>query len=387
MGESKHISEINPESGMNPHDFNGRMTISKLADSLALSKGTVSKALNGYCDVSAETKKRVIKAAKQLGYRPLEHAQAIRTGRIKSIGLVLQKDDYDGYNFFLKDFLIGITQSIASLGWTLTVASANSYDDFQEVASRLVEQRKVDGFILPRTKVYDRRYAYLTEMGVPNVLFGRLHQGFKDQDTSVAWYDIDGQCAFADAVLRMSNHGHSRIGFVGAPSHYTYAQIREGGYLLGLAEAGLPLDKNLIVSNMQTREDGERATLMLLSLPKPPTAIIFTTDETAIGAYTVAARLGLKLGRDLSISAYDGTARGGFMMPVLTSYKVNLHQAGSRLSSLLINRVEGVKPQTLREVAYAEFMKGGTDGPPALNSNQLAEKISQLTMNMGNHQY
>lgn len=363
-----------------------RVNLSMLAETLDLSKGTVSKALNGYGDVSERTKNRVLRTAKKLGYKPLAHAQAIRTGRIKSIGLVLQVDDYDGYNFFLRDFLIGISQTTSSLGWTLTVASASSYEDFEEVVDRLIDQRKVDGFILPRTQNSDPRYVYLSQLSVPTVLFGRLQFQNVDQDTNSSWYDIDGQSAFADAVIRMKNHGHSRIGFVGAPSNYTYAQFRKSGYELGLAESAIEVDEALIISDMQTREDGERATEKLLGLPNPPTAIIFSTDEIAMGAYVVAEKFGLKLGHDLSISAYDGTARGGYMMPSLTSYKVNLHEAGARLSALLIERVKGEKAETLREVANAEFMKGGSDGPPKLNSHQLAEKISRTIENFGNHQ-
>ena len=378
------------ESGQFPRTVAGanssRVTISMLADSLDLSKGTVSKALNGYGDVSELTKARVAEAADRLGYRPLGHAQAIRTGRIKSVGLVLQLEEHDGYGFFLRDFLAGISQATSARGWTLTVASASSHGEFEDVASRLVEQRKVDGFILPRTQLNDSRYVFLSRMGVHSVLFGRLWQGSEDRDPEASWYDIDGEFAFADAVLRMKRHGHRRIGFVGAPEEYTYAHIRKAGYLLGLSEAGLETDDSLIIPDMRTREDGERATEILLSLPEPPTAIIFSTDETATGAYSAAARLGLKLGRDLSISAYDGAARGSFMIPSLSSYRVDMGEAGSRLSSLLISRVEGAPPDSLREVAAAQFVKGGTDGPPALSPHELAERASRAAVNSAIHQ-
>lgn len=358
----------------------GRVTIAQLADSLSVSKGTVSKALNGYGDVSRQTKARVAEAARRMGYRPLGHAQAIRTGRSKSVGLVIQADEYDGYGFFLRDFLAGISQSTSEAGWTLTVASSSSYSDFQQVVYRMIEQRKVDGFILPRTLVHDRRLAFLKRLGIPSVLFGRLWEK-EDNATSEldsSCYDVDGESAFSDAVLRMKAHGHSRIGFVGAPSKYTYAQIRRSGYMRGLQAAGLEFDSKLTVSNMRTREDGAQATRTLLEGPVPPTAIIFATDEIAMGAYAVASHFDLTLGQDLSISAYDGTARGGYMTPALSSYCVDMGRAGRRLSSLLINSVEGKMPDHTKEIAPAKFIKGGTDGPPSLSSSQLAKKISHL---------
>ena len=373
-----------------------RVTISQLADSLSVSKGTVSKALNGYSDVSNRTKARVAEAARKMGYRPLSHAQAIRTGRSRSIGLVIQADEYDGYNLFLRDFLAGISQSTSEMGWTLTVASSNSYQDFQQVVCRMVEQRKVDGFILPRILVHDPRYALLKQMGIPSVLFGRLWESEDDliTDNEAICYDIDGELAFAEAVLRMQKHGHSRIGFVGSPPEYTYAHIRRNGYIFGMEKAGLEIDDKLIISDIRTRKDGAQATQRLLETEEPPTAIIFATDEIAMGAYTVASQFNLSLGHDLSISAYDGAAWGRIMSPALTSYQVDMGRAGRRLSSLLIGRIEGKRLDDQEEIAPAKFMRGGTDGPPALSSYELGRKFrrsvngngSQLVRQIGERQ-
>ncbi|MCY3877842.1 MAG: substrate-binding domain-containing protein [Rhodobacteraceae bacterium] len=353
----------------------GRVTIADLAMALDLSKGTVSRALNEYDDISEATKMRVAEAARRMGYRPLEHAQAIRTGRIKSIGLILQMDEHDGYGPFLRDYLAGISQSASDLGWSLTVASAKSSADFERTARRMVEQRRVDGFILPRTLVNDTRFNLLQRMDVPSVLFGRVGYGTGTVDAGASWYDIDGEAALAEAVNRLVKFGHCRIGFVGAPAEYNYSHIRRDGYLRGLAEAGLEHDPDLMISDVRTFSDGERAARKLLLLAEPPTAIVYSTDETALGAYDAAAGFGLKLGRDLSIISYDGAARGSYMQPTLTTFRVNLSEAGYRLASLLVRRVEGEAPESLREMAKAQLVRGGTDGPAVLTSLQLATRI------------
>ena len=371
MGESESSRHrtIRPRSG--------RLTIDDLAASLGLTKGTVSRALNGYDDIAEQTKIRVAAAARELGYRPLGHAQAIRTGRIKSIGLILQMDEHDGYGPFLRDFLAGISQKTSALGWTLTVASATSHHDFEAVATRLVDQRKVDGFILPRTLLHDARYNFLRDMGVHSVLFGRVGFGIEGADAGASWFDIDGELALSEAVGRLAGFGHRRIGFVGAPVEYNYAHIRRDGYIRGLAKAGLPFDGEIALSNVRTRKDGGQATRKLLHLQEPPTAIIFATDETALGAYDAAADHGLNLGRDFSIVSYDGAARGSYMMPALTTFRVNLNEAGSRLASFLVRRVEGEPPESLRELTPAKLVEGGTDGPAVLSSTELAARVCQ----------
>ena len=75
-----------------PFQGSNRVTINHLARELGLAKGTVSKALNKYPDISDSTKRRVLKKAQEMDYRPLAHAQAIRTGRIRSIGIVFQAE-------------------------------------------------------------------------------------------------------------------------------------------------------------------------------------------------------------------------------------------------------------------------------------------------------
>jgi LacI family transcriptional regulator len=148
----------------------GKVTIQDLADHLNLAKGTVSRALNKYPDIAETTRTRVEPAASDLGYRPSSHAQAIRTGLVKSIGLVLNVAGENAHKPFLSDFLNGISRRLGDDEWTLVVASAQSDAHSVEVHSRLVAEHKADGFILPRTKIDDARVNFLKSAGVPFVL-------------------------------------------------------------------------------------------------------------------------------------------------------------------------------------------------------------------------
>ena len=91
-----------------------RITINHLAEALNLTKGTVSKALNEYSDISEATRLRVQRKAAELDYRPLAYAQAIKTGKVRSIGLVFQTDSERP---FLADFLTGVSQTATKKNW------------------------------------------------------------------------------------------------------------------------------------------------------------------------------------------------------------------------------------------------------------------------------
>ncbi|WP_102107457.1 LacI family DNA-binding transcriptional regulator [Oceaniglobus roseus] len=337
-----------------------RPTIQDLARSLGLSKGTVSRALNGYTDISPATRQRISEAAEALGYAPLSHAQAIRTGQVKALGLVLQMEQHDSQRPFLAEFLRGITQAASARSWTLTMATAESEEEGLDTYRRLIRERKADGFILPRSQWHDPRVALLRDEGCPFVLFGRTGDA-----EGCAWFDIRGGAAMEDAVARLHGFGHRRIGFVGADDAFTYARKRRDGYLAGLADVGLSEDPALIHRGGMTAEDGAAAAGRMLELSRPPTALICATDLLAIGAIRAARARGLSIGRDLSVIGYDGTREGQLLDPPLTSYAVDQTAAGARLAELLIARIGGADPETLRETADAVLRPGGTDGPPA----------------------
>lgn len=337
-----------------------RVTISDLADQLSLTKGTVSRALNGYPDIAERTRLRVQKAANDMGYRPLSQAQAIRTGRVRSIGFVVDLHEHDAYRPFLAEFLAGVSAAAAREDWTLTVTTATAEDDITRLFSQLYDARKVDGFILPRTYEHDERAQALRAAGVPYVLFGRVADM-----ADTAYFDISGENAMSAAVTRLHVLGHRRIGFVQGGEGYTYSRLRLEGYRSGLAASGLSYEPQLVAGPALTQSEGQAAAEALLAQANPPTAIVYAVDRAALGAYAAAQNKGLKIGADLSIISYDGIPEGAMMAPPLSSFHVDQQEAGMRLAELLIRLIRGEDASQLQELAQAEFRPGGSHGPPA----------------------
>ncbi len=352
------------------HAVTGRVTISDVAEAAGVAKGTVSRALNNYPDISDATRQRIRRKAEAMGYRPLAQAQAIRTGRSRAIGLVLDADIASAQRPFLSEFLAGVSKTASDASWTLTVAMAAGGSEMLSTMERLVDERKADGFIVPRTLADDPRATLLRRLGVPFVLYGRL----RDIGDS-AWFDILGEDAMRDAVRRLAGHGHRRIGFVNGGSEYNFSSLREAGFRQGMSEAGLDVDPSVVARDAMSSEAGARATRQLMSAPYPPTAIVFAVDVAALGAYAAAEDLGLSIGRDLSIISYDGIPECAWVRPKLTSFRVDSRMAGGRLAGLLIRHVRGEDPTTLRESARAMLWPGGSDGPPERTTEEIARHV------------
>lgn len=336
----------------------GRVTISDVAGALNLTKSTVSRALNGYADISEATQQRVKTMARQMNYQPLSHAQAIKTGRTRSLGLVLALSDHDAHRPFLAEFLAGVSAGASTEGYTLTLASADTDGAVLENFRALLKDGKSDGFILPRPMVRDPRVDFLSAMNVPFVLFGR-----QDDSKEAAWFDIRGEDAMRRAVMHLVSLGHQRIAFVNGGSIYTYASLRRDGFERGMVENGLKLDPELMADNAVTSEDGMQAVSRFLDLETPPTAVVCAVDQVALGAYRAARARGLEIGRDLSITGYDGIAEGGRETPGLTTFAVDRSAAGEQLAKLLIRRIRGEEPETLRHTEDAVFLDRGSTGP------------------------
>lgn len=335
-----------------------RVTISDMADALGMTKSTVSRAMNGYSDISEATRLRVKRMAEKLNYQPLSHAQAIKTGRTRSLGLVLQLSDHDSQRPFLAEFLAGVSAGASNEGFTLTVASADDHAHLIEIFRSLLRDGKADGFILPRAMVKDERVRMLRDADVPFVLFGR-----QDNADGCAWYDVRGEDAMFDAVQHLASLGHKRIGFINGGVIYSYAGLREIGFADGMAAAGLMLDTDLIIEDVVTTVEGAIAAEQLLSHDAPPTAIICATDRAALGVYQAAQARGLTIGRELSVVAYDGIQDGMHAVPPLTTFSVDNREAGVQLATLLIRRVRGEPPETLRKTVPAKFLLRGSTGP------------------------
>lgn len=336
-----------------------RVTISDVSDALGLTKSTVSRALNDYADISAGTRARVRRMADKMGYRPLSQAQAIRTGLTKSLGLVIQLADHDAQRPFLAEFLAGLSRGASADGWTLTLAATDSAESTIETFRTMVLDRKVDGFVLPRTLVADPRIALLRDVQVPFVLFGRT-----PDPAECAWFDVLGEDAMRDAVRHLVRLGHRTIGFINGGTQYMYAGLRSRGFFDAMSDAGLPVRDAHHREDAVTIAEGAAAARAILSSPQRPTAIVCAVDMAALGVYRAAAELGLGIGRDLSVIAYDGTQDGAHATPPLTTFAVDHQASGQRLSQLLIRRIKGEPVDALRETVAATFLIRGSAGPP-----------------------
>ena len=334
--------------------------INDLALELGLTKGTVSRALNGYKDISTKTRQRVTEVARIRGYVPTTQARRLAMGLTETIGLVLPPMPSQPVNTFVSEFIDSISTALNIHGYDLLVHSVNSEESEVEQYKRLVQSRKVDGFIILRTLEVDPRVDYLLKEGFPFVTHGRTAR-MAEHD----WFDIDGEKAFMDATSHLIKLGHHRVGFVGGGKEFFSAQLRLKGYRKMMEETYHKKISSLEHPGNLTGLGGETAARNLLKQNSPPTAILCANDATALGVIKAARELGLQIPQQLSVIGYDGIALGGYLDPPLTTLTFSIEESGREIVAMLLRRLKGPDLPVTSKLASATLKLRGSEGPPA----------------------
>jgi LacI family transcriptional regulator len=313
------------------------VTIRHVAKRLRLSITTVSRALDGYDDVAAKTRERVIRTAREMGYVPSRAARQLRRQRADAIGYVIPGQSPYFTDPFSSAFIAGLGDAASAHNLDLLIATAPPDSDAEhQIYTRWTQSRPVDGIVLSRLRLKDWRAKFLTQNNFPFVAHGHAQMRL-----DFPYIEMDSRAGFIQLVQHLIERGHRRIAYIGAPAKFTLQAERFAGYQTGLQNAGIPFDESLVAESDFTRNGGYQAALRLLDLPQPPTALICVNDLTAIGAMRAAREHNLVVGRDLAIAGYDGTEDSEHTDPPLTTLKQPIYDTAQRLVEMLLQRIAG----------------------------------------------
>lgn len=338
------------------------MRLKELSARLGLSQTTVSRALNGYDDVSEDTRNRVLAAARQHNYRPDARARGLAMGRARAIGHVIPTSTrHEIVNPIFADFIAGAGETYAREGYEM-VLSVVGDDDEARLYRDLAATRRVDGIIVHGPRADDPRVALLRELGLPFVVHGRV----SEETGPYSWVDVNNRRAFFRATEFLRDLGHRRIALVNGLEFMDFAQRRRAGYLAALAEGGIAADPATMASGEMTEPYGHRAAGRMLALENPPTAFLVASTISALGVRRAIEERGLALGRDVSIVTHDD-ALGYFSdpdaVPVFTATRSSVREAGRLAAEMLLEIVEAPDGAPRQRLLEAVLTVGLSTGP------------------------
>lgn len=343
------------------------MNLKELSKLVGLSQTTVSRALNGYPEVSEATRKKVQDAADAHNYSPNTQAQSLATGRAFAIGHVIPlSTKRELVNPVFSDFVAGAGETYSSNGYNMLLSVVP--DEKEERAYRdLMMKRNVDGVVIHAPRMNDSRISLMTEIGLPFIVHGRA----SGQDLPYSWIDVNNTSAFERATEFLLDLGHTEIALINGLETMDFAYRRRKGFETAMAKRGVKPNPSFMRSDKMTEVYGYQTATEMLCSENAPTAFLASSMIIALGIRRAIEEAGLKMGKDVSVITHDDMLSyltNGDTIPVFTSTRSSVRDAGAMTAQMLIDIINSNSKTPVNKLLEAELTVGGSTGPAPIRA-------------------
>ncbi len=325
-----------------------------VAKAAGVSAQTVSRVATGHGAVSPQTRLRVVDAIRRIGYRPNRAARALKTGRFRTIGVVV----FSLTSFGSRSTLDSIASQAAAIGYSVALATLRDAEprNVAEAFTRLSEQA-VDGAIIVMEAHLIDREVLSRGWGFPIVVLDSSDQ----YDLPVVDHDqAQGARLATEHLLRL---GHHSVWHVGGPPRSHSASRRRAAWETALLDHDRPVPSP--VFGDWSSQSGHRAGAALAADPAV-TAVFCANDEMALGVMQAMHRAGRRIPEDVSVVGFDGTPESAWYWPPLTTVRQQFAEVGSEALAQLVSLVEGVELDSARHSPVELIVRASTAPPGGL---------------------
>jgi LacI family transcriptional regulator len=316
------------------------ITIKDIARALGLSTSTVSRALRGSYEISAETRKLVLEYAEKLNYRPNPIALSLKEKRSRSIGIVV----CEIANNFFSQVINGIESVAYKKGYYVIISQSHESFEREVANTQYLASRSVDGLLISlSTETTD--FSHLNKLhdkGLPIVFFDRVTEEMPTH--KVIANNFNGAYQATEHLIRS---GFRRIAHLTISPHLSITKERLAGYKAALADAHLPFDESLVKYCKYgglIASETEEAVDSLLKSANRPDAIVAASDKLSTGALATLAKRGVRVPEDLAIVGFTNSLLTDIFQPALTSVRQPAFEMGQVAMELLIELIEAKHP-------------------------------------------
>lgn len=333
-GNDKKVYNKTGEIAMMPKKPRRRVNIKQVAQEAEVSTQTVSRVINDRPDVAPETRERVLKVIKRLGYRPSAVARSLTRQRSHTLGVVTAGLEYFGPS----QTLTGITQQAEAMGYSLLLMELPTFDtgDVHPMLNNLLA-RQVDGIIWAVAEVGSNRHwvqDWMPELSVPIIFYTM------EPRANLSIVAIDNRMGGRMATEHLLDLGYRHIGHIAGPLDWWEARERKAGWQEALSDAGLSINDRRWVEGDWTPASGERAICQLLDQFPATDAVFVANDQMSLAVLQVTCRRGLRVPQDLAVVGFDAIPEGAYFLPPLTSVRQGLHELGCTAVRELLGMIE-----------------------------------------------
>ena len=330
-------------------------TIKELSLKCGVSVSTVSKALNGYHDISEETRALVLRHASEMGYFPDANARALKMKKTCNIGVLYMDSSKQSLrNEYFAHILASFKEKVAKRGYDITFIEHNIGNRKMSYLEHC-RHRNFDGICIACVAEFnDPEILELVSSDIPVVVIDHVFNGA----ISILSDNINGMKELIQYII---NQGHKDIAFIhGTKSSVTHNSLVS--FYNIMKDNNLEVNEDFILEGeYRSVSTAERITEQLLDMQKRPTCIIAPDDYSALGVMNVASRRGLKVPDDISVAGFDGIPFTKVLEPRLTTVRQDVDKIGAEAAKQLINLIESPMTTSLESICLqTQLIEGGT---------------------------
>ncbi|WP_168232700.1 LacI family DNA-binding transcriptional regulator [Pseudomonas fluorescens] len=304
------------------------VTMDDVASRAGVSTSTVSHVLNGTRKVSPATVQAVQRAIQELGYIPNTLARSLARSSTSTIGVAISALS----NHYFSETVHAIETECAKHGYMMLFVDTHDDPEQELRVVTALHHRRVDGIVLAPSNG-SLALEYLKANEIPAVLVDRMMSEHFDQ------VGVENTQPTQALIEHLIAHGHRRIGFIAGRTGFSTTDERVAGYRAALHAAGLAFDPQLLVNGGSNSEPARQATVQLLGLSAPPTAIMAGNNLMTLGAMHALRDAQLEVPRQMALVGFDDFDWADFFVPRLSLIAQPVKALGARAVDLLLQRM------------------------------------------------
>ena len=315
-------------------------TIKDIAKALNLSTSTVSRALRGSYEISAETKKQVLEYAEKINYRPNPIALSLKERRTRAIGVVVSEIA----NNFFSQAINGIESIAYNKGYHVIITQSHESQDRERVDVEHLAARGVDGLLISLSSE-SNDISYLKELhekGMPIVFFDRITSEIETHTVTANSY-----LGAFHATEHLIFEGFKRIAHITSSPYLSITKERLEGYKDALEKHNIPFNEAMVkycTHGGMIADEVENALNTLFKSKTKPDAIFAAGDRLTIASFELLKQMKLK--KDPGFIGFSNTSVGDLFCPSLTVIKQPAFDIGQTAIEFLIQIIESKRPVT-----------------------------------------
>ena len=313
-----------------------RLTIKDIAKEFNVSISTVSKALNNSYEISTRTKEKIQKFAKENNYKPNFNALSLKNRQTKTIGIIIP----NMLNYFFAQVFKGIEKVANDRGYKIISCISNESYTKEVETIEMLSNGIIDGFILSLAEetILKNDFSHLQEMinnNTPIVMFDRVADGI-DCDKVIT----DDFIGTVNTVNHLVKTGSKNIAFISTISKLKIGEKRKHGYLKGLEENNITVNRNLIIDILEDDYKEYENILTPIFDNNTIDAVIATDESSAIAAMKVAIKKGHKIPQNFSVISFSNGILARHSSPKMTTISQHGEIMGATAAEILIDKLD-----------------------------------------------